>query len=219
VVQTLRAGGAVLERRDAVLEQLVDVVDEGRHEGARAAGCSRLTAEGLVGAVLSIVHGRLVRGEPSALVGLTGELAGMVVLPYLGAAAARREQQRRAPVVNGHRNADSHRSAESRGADPLEGVEMRLTYRTVRILEGAHEHPGASNRRLAEMAGIQDQGQASKLLARLRRLGLLSNRSLGHAKGEPNAWSLTTKGAQVVQSLGAQRGIVIAGRQQEELEG
>jgi DNA-binding MarR family transcriptional regulator len=85
---------------------------------------------------------------------------------------------------------------------------MRLTYRTVRILEGAGEHPGASNRRLAESAGVHDQGQASKLLARLERLGLLANGSVAHAKGEPNAWALTPKGEQVLRSLGGDRRLI-----------
>jgi DNA-binding MarR family transcriptional regulator len=85
--------------------------------------------------------------------------------------------------------------------DPLEGLSMRLTYRTARVLAGVGERPGASNREIAERAGIQDPGQVSKLLARLRRLGLLTNMGEGHVKGEPNAWSLTTKGQRVAQSI------------------
>jgi DNA-binding MarR family transcriptional regulator len=85
--------------------------------------------------------------------------------------------------------------------DPLQGVSMRLTYRTARVLQGVAECPGASNRVVAERAGIHDPGQVSKLLARLERLGLLVNTGEGHAKGEPNAWSLTAKGEQVAQSI------------------
>jgi AcrR family transcriptional regulator len=198
VVQTLHAGSLVLERREAALERLVAVVDEGR-EGSRAAGCTRLTAEGLVGAVLAIVHSRLSRREHGVLLGLTGELAAMIVLPYLGPGAARREQKRPTPTPA----MEARGSADIRGTDPLDGVEMRLTYRTVRILEGAHEHPGASNRRLADLAGIHDQGQASKLLARLERLGLIANGGTRHAKGEPNDWTLTSTGKRLTQSIRA----------------
>ena len=88
---------------------------------------------------------------------------------------------------------------------------MRLTYRTARVLEGVAERPGASNREVAERAGIHDPGQVSKLLARLERLGLLANTGEGHAKGEPNAWSLTPKGTRVVQRLGVSRGDVESG--------
>ena len=58
-----------------------------------------MTAEGLVGAAFSIVYGRLLRGEPEPLTGLLGELMGMIVLPYLGPAAARKEHARAAPVT------------------------------------------------------------------------------------------------------------------------
>jgi DNA-binding IclR family transcriptional regulator len=79
---------------------------------------------------------------------------------------------------------------------------MRLTYRTARVLEDVAEHPGVSNRLVAEHAGIADQGQASKLLARLERLGLLRNTGEGHARGERNAWSLTPTGLRVAQQIG-----------------
>jgi AcrR family transcriptional regulator len=202
VVQALRGGLRVLERREGVLAQLAAVVDEGRLESERAARCTPLTAEGVVGAALSIVYSRLLKGERGLLTGLFGELMGMIVLPYLGPAAARREQERPAPVAPaGAARGESRGVAES-VADPLGGVSMRLTYRTARVLEGIAEHPGASNRQAGEAAGISDPGQVSKLLARLERLGLLANRTgEGRVLGEPNAWSLTAKGAVVARNI------------------
>jgi AcrR family transcriptional regulator len=200
VVQALRGGPVVLEHREAVLAQLAGVVDEGRFEGARGAGCSSLTAEGLVGAAFTIVYARLLRGERGPLTDLLGELVGMVVLPYMGAAAARREQTRPAPCASvGAGSTPAGAGVDV--ADPLGGVEMRLTYRTVRVLVGIAEHPGASNRQVSEYAEISDQGQVSKLLRRLASLGLLSNTGPGHLKGEPNAWTLTVKGKQVARSI------------------
>jgi DNA-binding MarR family transcriptional regulator len=78
---------------------------------------------------------------------------------------------------------------------------MRLTYRTLRALAAVAAHPGASNRKLADAAGIVDQGQASKLLTRLEDLGLIENTGEGHAKGARNAWVLTPRGEQVAQSM------------------
>ena len=78
---------------------------------------------------------------------------------------------------------------------------MRLTYRTVRVLMAVAEHPGASNRAIGMTAGIPDQGQASKLLARLRRLGLIQNKGGDPARGEPNAWTLTTTGHDVHNTI------------------
>jgi DNA-binding MarR family transcriptional regulator len=85
----------------------------------------------------------------------------------------------------------------ARHKDPLEGLNMRLTYRTVRVLMVIAEHPGASNREIAEGSGIVDQGQISKLLNRLARLKLVENLGEGQEKGAANAWHLTARGAQV----------------------
>ncbi|HST56186.1 MAG TPA: helix-turn-helix domain-containing protein, partial [Solirubrobacteraceae bacterium] len=71
------------------------------------------------------------------------------------------------------------------------------TYRTLRALYVIVEHPGASNREVGDGAGIADQGQASKLLARLETLGLIENTGEGHTKGATNAWQLTARGAEV----------------------
>ncbi len=200
VVQASRGGAEVLVRREEVMAALAAVVDDGRLLGARGAGCTPLTAEGVVGAAFTIVYARLLRGEREPLTGLMGELMGMIVLPYLGAAAARREQARPAPAGSVRAGVGLDVPGRAVG-DPLEGVQMRLTYRTARVLEGVAKRPGASNREVAERGGIHDPGQVSKLLARLERLGLLVNTGEGHAKGEPNAWSLTPKGERVAQSV------------------
>ncbi len=204
VVHALGAGPRVLERREEILARLAAVVDEGRLEGARGEACTRLTAEGLVGAAWEIVYARLLRDDREPLTALRNELMGMIVLPYLGPAAARREHTRPAPAAPRgavRRPARSGAPAEN----PLEGVRMRFTYRTIRVLEGvaqlAERGSSPSNRMVADYAGISDPGQVSKLLARLERVGLVANASGGHAKGEPNAWSLTAKGRTVVQSL------------------
>jgi AcrR family transcriptional regulator len=205
VVHALRAGPAVLGRRDEVLARLTGVVDEGRLEGTRGGACTPLTAEGLVGAAFAIVYARLERREREPLTGLVGELMGMIVLPYLGPAAARRERERPAltqpevvPVSAG--------GAPGGARDPLGDVRMRVTYRTARVLEGIAElnrqgegHP--SNRQVGACAGVSDPGQISKLLRRLERLGLLTNVGAGHAMGEPNAWALTAQGEQIAQSI------------------
>ncbi len=204
VVQALRGGPRVLERREAVLSRLAGVVDEGRLLNVRSERCTPLTAEGLVGAAFSIVYARLLRGERRPLTSLVGELMGMIVLPYQGAGAARREQVRPAPAPS-TRSARARRESVERVGDPLGGVAMRLTYRTARVLEGIAELGGRgsnpSNREVGERAGISDPGQVSKLLARLERLGLLANTGSGRVKGEPNAWSLTAKGETVAGSI------------------
>jgi AcrR family transcriptional regulator len=200
VVHVLRGGSAVIERRERILAQLIAVVDEGRPASARSAALTPLTAEGVVGAAFTIVHARLLKDESPPLVDLQPELMGMIVLPYLGAAAARREQGRPAPVPR-TKKADDEAGVVQVASDPLHGVPMRLTYRTARVLECVAEHPGANNRVVAKCAGISDQGQVSKLLARLERLGLVVNAGQGHPKGEPNAWTLTQQGELVTHNV------------------
>jgi AcrR family transcriptional regulator/DNA-binding MarR family transcriptional regulator len=213
VVDALNAGPAVLERRGRLLDTLIGVVDRGRGEG-RGQDSPPLAAEGVVGAVFSVIHARMLerraqgaarpsgRGREPArasrgtrgLLGLTNPLMGMIVAPYMGAAAARRELERPAPRV-------TRPAVERSHPNPLRDLEMRLTYRTVRALLAIGEHPGASNRQVAEHAGVADQGQISKLLARLEHLGLIENVGAGPAKGEPNAWSLTAKGTEVERAI------------------
>ena len=206
VVHALRGSGPVLEARAQIVGRLVAAVDAGRRESARGAAPSELTAEGVVGAALAILHSRLVqRSRSPRLTELLGELASTVVLPYLGPAVARRERARPAPAAAPGFAAGVGRAGASE-ADPLAGLPMRLTYRTARALEGAARHPGANNRQLGDYAGIADQGQVSKLLARLEGLGLLSNQSTGRAKGEPNRWLLTPRGALVARSIATHAG-------------
>ncbi len=201
VVQSLHGGPEALEYREWLLARLAGVLDEGRREGSRGEGCTLVTAEGLVGGALGVVYARLRGGDRGPLTGLLDELMGMIVLQYLGPRAARREQRRPAPVVR----PVSLDERVSLGAerDPLDEVDMRLTYRTARVLACIAERPGASNRVVAERAGVADPGQISKLLARLERLGLAVNSGGGYQSGEPNAWELTSLGDQVARRLSA----------------
>jgi len=193
VVEALGAGTRVLESRAKVLDEIAGVVDRGRFAGNAAREPPEVTAEGVVGAVFAVIHTRLLEPFNEPLSDLLGPLMSMIVLPYMGARAAGKELTRPAPVS---RKADQA-PGRSGSRDPLEGLDMRLTYRTVRVLVVIGGHPGASNREIAEGSGIADQGQISKLLTRLRRLELVENRGEGQAKGAANAWYLTDRGAEV----------------------
>ncbi len=206
VVHALHGGAQTLEHRERVLARLAAVLDEGRGEGSRGAECTLVTAEGLVGGALGVVYARLRSGDPGPLTGLLDELMGMIALQYLGPRAARREQQRPLPAPVAHHAAKSGWEVSAHAErDPLDEVDMRLTYRTARVLECiaelAGQGPGPSNRLVAESAGVTDPGQISKLLRRLERLGLAVNTGGGHQSGEPNAWSLTPLGGQVARRL------------------
>jgi AcrR family transcriptional regulator len=137
----------------------------------------------------------------AALSGLLGELMSLIVLPYLGPGVARRERARPTPSISASVSSGASGGIGVTVDERLRDIPMRLTYRTALVLEAVAEHPGISNRVVSEYAGISDQGQVSKLLARLERIGLLANTGEGQAKGERNAWQLTPVGHGVTQSI------------------
>jgi AcrR family transcriptional regulator len=195
IVESLAAGPGALERRRNVFSQILSIVDLGRTE--KGGDPPPLTAEGIIGGVLSVLHARLTETHPGSLVELTSPLMGMIVLPYLGQAAARKEIERPTPKRAGKRPIVR--------TDPLQDLPMRFTYRTMRVLMSIAELGGRgtypSNRAVGESAGIGDQGQASKLLARLHKLDLIENQGGDPARGEPNAWTLTAMGREVHESI------------------
>jgi AcrR family transcriptional regulator len=197
VVESFGGGPRPLERRNEVIAQLTNAVERAREEAKASLTSTPLTGEGLVGGVLAVIHSRLSEKEHAPLVELTSPLMSMIVLPYLGTTAARREIERPAPAP------DAGNSKTVFLADPFKGAGMRLTYRTVRVLVAIGENPGASNRLIGDAADIKDQGQISKLLTRLERAGMISNTGLGRGEGGPNSWTLTSSGRQVVSTVRA----------------
>jgi AcrR family transcriptional regulator len=195
LIETLKTTGTVSERRRRVLDALTSAVDEGRN--ASRADPPPLTAQSTVGGAISVIHARVLESNPNALIELLNPLMGMIVLPYFGPAAARRELTR--PVASPEPAHDAHAPASS---DPFKDLPIRITFRTARVLSTIATHPGASNRQIGEWAGVTDQGQISKLLTRLQRCELIENHGQGHSKGEPNAWQLTKHGHAILQAIG-----------------
>jgi AcrR family transcriptional regulator len=197
IAESLAAGPKALERRRDVIAQIIPIVEQGSTESKTGDPSPSLTAEGIVGGVLSVLHARLVEDDPGNLLDLTGPLMGMIALPYLGPAAARNEIEKPAPTHSG--------KPPVIRKDPLQDLPMRLTYRTIRVLVSIAELTShgtyPSNRAVGEHAGIADQGQASKLLARLHKLGLIENQGGDPARGEPNAWMLTATGRHVHDTI------------------
>jgi AcrR family transcriptional regulator len=197
VVEALGAGPRVLEHRARVLASLTAIIERGRSESGQRSEPPSLTAEGIVGAVLSVVHARLSEKRPESLIALLNPLMAVIVAPYLGARTAARELERTVPEP-------AARAASSE--DPLVGLNMRITYRTLMVLTVIGERPAASNRWVAEAAGVSDQGQMSRLLGRLEGLGLVRNTVASQPSGEPNAWHLTPRGEEVQSAIWARSG-------------
>jgi AcrR family transcriptional regulator len=194
VVETLRAGAEVSERRKRILDGLTVAIDEGRSASKQESALTPIGAQGVVGGVLAVLHARLLEKDHAPLIELVNPLMGMIVHPYLGAAAARRELERSAPRPA--------RPAIEDASDPFRGLSIRFTYRTARVLATIAAGPASSNRFVADSSGIVDDGQMSRLLTRLQRSGLVENRGEDKPKGEPNAWALTQRGEAVHAALG-----------------
>ncbi|MGO9489367.1 MAG: MarR family transcriptional regulator [Solirubrobacteraceae bacterium] len=181
----LLPGGAerALRRRLEVMQALARVLEDGSEAVPGRRAPEPVVAQAVLGAGLAIVQRELLAERP-APIELFGSIVAVIVLPYLGPATARRELARPAPRPRSTTRADPGRP----------GVRMRLTYRTSRVLEAIGDYPGASNREIAERAGIVDQGQISKLLGRLETRGLIEKLDERRVRGAPNSWRLTVNG-------------------------
>lgn len=78
---------------------------------------------------------------------------------------------------------------------------LRRAPRVTAALQHIAMHPGASNRAIADGIGVRDEGQVSRLLARVDNLGLVVNRVERRQRGGPNAWYLTVDGRRLVTAL------------------
>ncbi len=125
-----------------------------------------------------------------------------------GALVAALEEARSARHgVNGAIAGQEIKSLSREGGDPSGDGSVhamptfRRTYRTLRVIQAVGELSarglGASNREVAEHAGITDSGQIARVLARLEGLGLIENSVLFPGRGEANSWRLTAWGEAV----------------------
>lgn len=206
IVECARGGPVLIEARERAVAQLAHALDAGRLDPDCELQPSEATAEILVHAVHGIVHSRLASAS-APLADLFGELMGLVVLPYLGPAAAGEESRRPAPAPLPEPPGEARQRRQPLGSAPLSVPKIRLTYRTTRVLECIGENPGATNVAVARAAGITDQGQISKLLARLEQHGLLRNTGEVEQKWAVNTWSLTPRGEALIQGVRRHRSL------------
>jgi AcrR family transcriptional regulator len=205
LIDALEGGDRVLQRRAQAVKRLASLIGEGGSATIAAPELPGAVAEGVVGGALEILHARLLSSSDVPLTELLGPLMYLIVLPYLGEQVARSELNKPGRAVAFGETPQ----APAAGSDPLYGLNMRLTYRTVRVLVVIGRRPGASNREIAEASDVVDEGQISKLLSRLARLELIANRALGQPKGGANAWQLTQRGEYLVSASRAPMSILV----------
>jgi AcrR family transcriptional regulator len=194
IVDVLAGGPRLLERRAQILETVAGALAQGAQSIDRTRAVDPLAAQAIAGAVAELLLARELSEDDVPSTDLTGPIMSMIVLPYLGRSIACEELR---ASGSGYSSVVASEEPSSKQAGALAGLRIRLTYRTVRVLIAVAEIPDASNREVAFHAGIVDQGQVSKLLKRLARLGLIENGGRGQLRGASNAWRLTALGVDV----------------------
>ena len=186
---------ALVVRRRRVLAELAGSLDLDSRDLASRGPSAPFGSQALVSGAASIIHARLLEDPVPALVDMSGSLMAFLVWPFVGEGLARRELTRPSAAAR-----QSHGPPQY-GAHPSSLAPGRVTDRMAYVLTVIADAPGISNRVVAHRAGNVDEGQISKLLTRLARLGLIENRGKGQRHGAANAWHLTARGAQIERTV------------------
>lgn len=91
IVEALAAGPAAIERRNAVMKTLAQLLFEGAQTVPGGNRPPELVAETIVGGIYEIVYSRVLQGRTAELPDLLPDLAYSMMLPYLGHTVAERE--------------------------------------------------------------------------------------------------------------------------------
>lgn len=203
-VEVLAAGSWALERRERHLRTLTATIVE-RWPLPDGGEVNPLAAAGVMEALLGILHRQLLYDSEEPLIGLLGPLMGLVTAPYLDRRGVEEEMERGSCLAQVVLAAHASCSPEDDGVEIQipDLLSDRRASRARDCLRRLAEHPGASNRQIAAAVGIARDTHISTLLARLHRMGLIVK--LDKRPGGPNAWSLSSRGYEVVGALQAGR--------------
>jgi AcrR family transcriptional regulator len=190
VLEAPVTGSVVLECQRRLLAVLTGLLDEVQpQESGGSVSVTALTGELVAGGVFCVIRGRMLEADGEPFVELAPSLLSFIAAQYgapaLAFAPARSEELARAAAIS--------RAAE---------MPIRATHRTTLVLRAIAQAPYSNNREIAQTAGLSDEGQTSKLLARLERQGAIENVGIGAARGEPNAWLLTPSGRRALELIG-----------------
>jgi AcrR family transcriptional regulator len=190
-------GVVALRCQQRVLGVLTVLMDDGSPQAiAEIMPEPHLTAELLIGGVFSVIRTRMLEASGGTLVELAPSLMAFIVGPYLGQAAMQTEL---AELV-GRSVVAEEVPARAIGC----GIPLPVPFheRTVLVLRAIACAPRSSNREIAEVAGLSDEGQTSHLLRRLAQRGLIEKVTPRSGSRRENAWLLTPSGRRVVKLLG-----------------
>jgi AcrR family transcriptional regulator len=200
-VETLAAGQWALERRQHHFAALRSLIVARWYPGPDPERIS-VTSDGVIAAVLGVLHTRLLAPGEEPLLTLLGPLVGLAVAPFLDAEVQSCEierAERLAREVLADNPPGSLRGLLSPERKPLKRpVGIWQSARMQQCLGFLASSPGSSNREIAAALGVSHQSQISKLLRDLAERGLVAKRSFG--PGKRNAWTLTSLGEDALGS-------------------
>jgi AcrR family transcriptional regulator len=94
IVEVLAAGPEALERRNATMRAIAELIDEGAKRDPTTRKAPRLVSETIVGGIYEVVYARVLRREFDAIPDLLPDLTYSALLPYVGGEIAQQEFQR-----------------------------------------------------------------------------------------------------------------------------
>ena len=173
------------ERLERALGEVLEAARVELIIGTEFVPARALIAELVVCAVLSAVRGALSRAHRDSLRALAPSLMRVAVDPYLERGA------RRADFAEGR--IDGPVAAAQAEVQPIRPTSAHLL-----TLAALVRTPGLRNRDVTIAAGLSGSGEASQLLKRLQRRGLIEPA----ASGKPaDGWTLTMYGRRVLDVL------------------
>jgi AcrR family transcriptional regulator len=199
LVESLAAGSWALERRERHVRALTQMIVT-RWPLPPGVQLNPLAPAAVMELTLGIIHTQLLRGSREPLVALLPLLMGLINAIHRGVPAATLEIQRAREHTHGTPTQQlTHTKPVASDAKLPRALLDPRAYRARQCLHYLLEHPGASNQQIAHATGIAQPAQASKLLTRLRNLGLLTKHN--KSPGGPNAWTLTPHGTLAIHVL------------------
>jgi AcrR family transcriptional regulator len=210
IVEIVAAGSFALEHRERSLARLrarVSSLAPIPTDGDP----SPLLFESQLAGLLGVLQARVTTNDPQPLVELLGPLMGLIAQAYLdeGAVAQEIEQgERLAREILAKREhakgevaswqASGQGWVDAHGRLPA-ALANASAARARACVQFVAANPEANNRQIALGIGVPHQGQASALLDRLLRAGLLFKRP--GEPGKSNAWRVSPEGERAMQTL------------------
>ncbi|HTZ64062.1 MAG TPA: hypothetical protein VMB51_08155 [Solirubrobacteraceae bacterium] len=205
VLDTAATPALAPDHRRWLHDVLTHLLDGESAAAAKSSSPTPFTGELVAGGVFSVIRTSVLENDGGKLVELAPSLMAFVAMPYRGQSGGSGSTDGW-PALGGEgagATGVSRRDERARARALAQAAKLpiRATHRTTLVLRAIAHAPYSNNREVAQAAGLIDEGQASKLLARLERKGVIENVGVGAVRGEPNAWLLTTSGRRTLELL------------------